>query len=80
MRSCSAASAVCGTVRFRLGQSKARQRFRRGSVGEPDAPGLGLGLAIVKSIVERHDGSILAERTAAGRTRFTMTLPLEEEE
>ncbi len=55
------------------------ERFRRGTGGEPDAPGLGLGLAIVKSIIERHDGSIVAERTAAGRTRFTVTLPLEDD-
>jgi signal transduction histidine kinase len=55
------------------------ERFRRGAGDEPDAPGLGLGLAIVKSIVERHAGHIVAERTAEGRTRFTLTLPLEED-
>ncbi len=55
------------------------ERFRRGTGEEPDAPGLGLGLAIVKSIVERHDGGIVAERTTSGRTRFTLTLPLEDD-
>jgi len=31
----------------------------------------------VKSIVERHGGSVAFERTAAGRTRFSVTLPAE---
>jgi len=53
------------------------ERFRRGDNAEPDAPGLGLGLWIVRSIVERHSGSVRAERTAANRTRFVITLPLE---
>jgi len=34
-----------------------------------------LGLWIVKSIIDRHGGTIQAERTAAQRTRFTITLP-----
>jgi signal transduction histidine kinase len=52
-------------------------RFRRGGGAEPEAPGLGLGLWLVKSIIERHSGSVAFERTAAGRTRFTLTLPAE---
>lgn len=52
-------------------------RFRRSNGEEPDAPGLGLGLWIVKSIVERHAGSVRVERTAAQRTRFTVSLPAE---
>jgi signal transduction histidine kinase/HAMP domain-containing protein len=51
------------------------ERFQRGAETEPDAPGLGLGLWIVKSIVERHGGSIRVTRTAAQRTRFTLSLP-----
>lgn len=51
--------------------------FRRSMRGEPQAPGLGLGLWIVRSIVERHRGRVGVERTAAGRTRFTITLPTE---
>jgi signal transduction histidine kinase/HAMP domain-containing protein len=51
-------------------------RFRRGGA-EPEPAGLGLGLWLVKSIVERHGGSVAFERTAAGRTRFTLTLPAE---
>jgi signal transduction histidine kinase len=53
------------------------ERFRRGDNAEPDAPGLGLGLWIVRSIIERHSGTVRAERTAHGRTRFVVTLPLE---
>jgi signal transduction histidine kinase len=52
------------------------ERFRRGDGDEPDSPGLGLGLWIVRSIIERHAGTVHAERTAAGRTRFAFTLPL----
>lgn len=52
-------------------------RFRRGAGTEPEPAGLGLGLSIVKSIVDRHQGKVSAERTAAGRTRFTVTLPVE---
>jgi signal transduction histidine kinase len=52
-------------------------RFRRGAGTEPEPAGLGLGLSIVKSIVDRHQGTVSAERTAAGRTRFTLTLPAE---
>ena len=54
------------------------ERFRRGGATEPDAPGLGLGLWIARSIVERHAGQIGVERTASGRTRFNVTLPLTE--
>jgi signal transduction histidine kinase len=53
------------------------ERFRRSEGDEPDAPGLGLGLWIVRSIVARHGGTVRAARTAEGRTRFTISLPLE---
>jgi signal transduction histidine kinase len=52
------------------------ERFTRGLSHEPEAGGLGLGLWIVKSIVERHGGTIEAERTAERRTRFVIKLPL----
>lgn len=45
---------------------------------EPDAlhGGLGLGLAIVKNLVERHDGTIVAESEGRGRgAAFTVELP-----
>ncbi|MBS0378071.1 MAG: PAS domain-containing sensor histidine kinase [Proteobacteria bacterium] len=51
-------------------------RFARG-LTEPEPAGLGLGLWLVKSIIERHGGSIRCERTPQSRTRFTMTLPME---
>jgi signal transduction histidine kinase len=54
------------------------ERFTRSAEREPEPGGLGLGLWIVKSIVERHGGSIAVERTGAGRTRFTVTLPVGE--
>ena len=56
------------------------ERFQRGVEAEPDAPGLGLGLWIVKSIVDRHGGSVRVERTAEQRTRFSLRLPVYEEE
>jgi signal transduction histidine kinase len=52
------------------------ERFYRAADSEPEPRGLGLGLWIVKSIVERHGGRVAAERTPAGRTRFTITLPV----
>jgi signal transduction histidine kinase len=52
-------------------------RFKRGGSQEPEPGGLGLGLWISRSIVERHGGSIAAGRTVEGRTRFTLTLPVE---
>jgi signal transduction histidine kinase len=52
-------------------------RFQRGSGEEPEPGGLGLGLWIVKSIIDRHAGTITLVRTEQGRTRFTITLPIE---
>jgi signal transduction histidine kinase len=54
------------------------ERFKRGGAQEPEPGGLGLGLWISRSIIERHGGSIRAERTPAGHTRFTFTLPMDE--
>ena len=42
---------------------------------EGNSDNLGLGLAITKSIVEMHGGRVEAE-SEAGRTCFTLTLPL----
>ena len=56
------------------------EQFRRGRDMEPEPGGLGLGLWIVKSIVDRHGGQIKAVRTAEGRTRFSVTLPVEKSE
>jgi len=52
------------------------ERFYRAADQEPDPRGLGLGLWIVKSIIERHGGLVRAERTPAGLTRFSVTLPV----
>ncbi len=49
------------------------ERFYRGPDEEPEPGGLGLGLWIVKSIINRHEGSIHAERRE-GRTRFIVEL------
>jgi hypothetical protein len=51
------------------------ERFRRSPDEEPEAGGLGLGLWIVKSIIDRHGGTIAAERTPENRTRFSITVP-----
>ena len=51
-------------------------RFARGPADEPEPGGLGLGLWIVKSIVERHGGTVAAQRTVENRTRFSITLPI----
>jgi signal transduction histidine kinase len=51
------------------------ERFARGAEQEPEPGGLGLGLWIVKSIIDRHGGTIAAERTSHGRTRMVFTLP-----
>ena len=56
------------------------ERFYRAADQEPEPRGMGLGLWIVKSIVERHGGRARVERTPAGRTRFSVTLPVAREE
>ena len=42
--------------------------------------GTGLGLAVVQKVVEAHGGTIRVQSTAEGGTRFTITLPGNEQE
>ncbi|MDH2909789.1 MAG: hypothetical protein HKL92_03535 [Candidatus Eremiobacteraeota bacterium] len=54
------------------------ERFQRGSLSaKPE--GLGLGLAIVKRVVERWSGRVDLE-SAPGRTVFTLSFPIADEE
>jgi PAS domain S-box-containing protein len=55
--------------------------FRQFAQGDPknsgDRSGLGLGLAIVKTLVEKHNGSVVAQSDGIGHgASFTVTLPL----
>ncbi len=56
-------------------------RFWRADAGRArGSGGLGIGLAIVKEIVERHNGWVNVESTEGVGSRFTIYIPLLEEE
>jgi signal transduction histidine kinase len=57
-------------------QESVFERFSRGGT-EPAPGGMGLGLSISRSIVQRHGGTLTANRTADHHTRFTLSLPAE---
>ncbi len=50
------------------------ERFYRAEESR-SMPGSGLGLSIVRQVVERHAGTVEAERRTSGGTRFTVRLP-----
>lgn len=53
------------------------ERFKQGQKNTSAKDGLGLGLAIVKSLVELHQGTIVAESEGLGQgAAFTVRLPL----
>ncbi len=55
-------------------------KFYRASNVPYDTPGTGLGLAIVKSIVENHQGRIWVESNLGQGTRFTLVLPVADQQ
>ena len=57
---------------------KNRLIFEPFYTNRPD--GTGLGLAIVRQTIEAHNGSIDVDRSTSGGARFTMSLPLPEED
>ncbi|MGC8484178.1 MAG: sensor histidine kinase [Candidatus Baltobacteraceae bacterium] len=59
-------------------QSSIFDRFQRGSPGRKPE-GLGLGLSIVRRVVERWNGRVDLE-SVPGRTVFTLSFPIEDEE
>jgi len=55
-------------------RARAFERFHRGA--DTAQQGSGLGLAIVREVVERHDGDVWLEASAAGGLRVRVDLPL----
>lgn len=49
--------------------------YRKGTRPDTNEKGLGVGLHIVDKIVSAHGGSVAVESSAAGGTRFVVTLP-----
>lgn len=51
-------------------------RYYRGTTTDSDTEGTGLGMAIVQSLIEAHDGNIVADSVLQQGTCFTITLPI----
>ena len=59
-------------------RSKVFERFfRADNSRNRETGGSGLGLAIVSTIIERHEGEIVADETPGGGATFRVTLPVE---
>ena len=62
-------------------QEKIFERFyRRGSELRRETQGVGIGLSIVKHIVEAHGGKVLVASEVGKGSRFTIELPLKNDE
>jgi two-component system OmpR family sensor kinase len=58
-------------------RTKVFERFYRADNSRNrETGGSGLGLAIVSTIIDRHDGEIVADVTAGGGATFRVTLPV----
>lgn len=66
-----------GTTIARSDVERIFERFYRVDADRSrDSGGTGLGLAIVRSIMQMHDGEVIASSSADGRTTFQLRFPL----
>lgn len=54
--------------------------FRRSKATREAIPGIGLGLSVARRIIEGHNGKIIAESTNGRGPKFTIRLPLSDNE